>query len=704
MGNRTRAALPAKARALVSMLAFAAALALTAASPAWAGPFPIEETFTHAAAGPHWVLGGSSALTASTEAEGWLRLTSAENSQFGFAYDNEAFPSSAGALVEFEYADWGGSGADGLTFFLFNGDTTETEFHPGQPGGSLGYAPCNSASNGLTNAYIGVGFDEYGNFTNLKLQCGLDGEAFQPDHVSVRGSEGEAYKLLSTAETAESLRAERSQARRVTIAITPAGKLSVYIRFPDGTYQHVTQGFQLPAAPATLKFGYVASTGSLNDNHEIRQARVLEPTQLTPTISKTGGGGKRGEALTWTAVVRNEGPNAAQKAGIRASSGEQPIANVAWTCESAGGAACAASSGSGLPDLDAGAMPEGSSLTYKITGTPTAAANYAQMTVEAEPLGEAGELDPEKDKATSTSELTPLFDKAPVFTLAASGLASATPGSALGGGVAYGYQWQRCEASGSACVNIAGAQALAFQTTSADREHTIRFTQTATNTAGSAVADSAVYEPLPTATITSAPASYVASADATLTFTSATGEASFECSLDGGAWSACTSSKSYTGLAAGSHTFSVRASYGGLGAPTHPSASWTVELTRPHAPTIVSAPASHSAVSTSTFKFGDLEKNDALECSLDQGAWAPCSATTELAALADGVHHIEARQVDRAGLTSTASGYTWTIQTGAPPAPLITSAPEEETTQASAQFSFSHEAEATIECSVDGKA
>ena len=89
--------------------------------------------------------------------------------------------------------------------------------------------------------------------------------------------------------------------------------------------------------------------------------------------------------------------------------------NFAWTCEAAGGAACPTAAGTGLPNLNAGAMPEGSHLTYKITGTPTAQADYAQMPVEAEPLGEAGELDPEKDKATATTDLTPLFNKAPSF-------------------------------------------------------------------------------------------------------------------------------------------------------------------------------------------------------------------------------------------------------------------------------------------------
>jgi outer membrane protein OmpA-like peptidoglycan-associated protein len=678
------------------VLAFAAALSLIATTPAWASdPFPVEETFRGAAFGSQWRHGGSAELTGANEAEGWLRLTSAAGGEFGYAYDNEAFPSTDGALVEFEYADWGGSGADGLTFFLFNGATSEAEFHAGQPGGSLGYASCNSSTNGLTSAYVGVGFDEYGNFTNLGSICGLDGTEFLANHVSVRGSAAESYRLLATAQTTESLRAERSQARRVTIAITPAGRLSVYIRYPDGTYQKVTEGFQLPAAPETLKFGYVASTGALTDDHEIRNAQVLEPTQLTPSVMQTAGGEERGKPLTWTAVVRNEGPNPTQREQLRASTGEQSLSDVTWTCEASTGAECTTVSGTGLPSLEAGAMPQGSSLTYKITGIPTPTSDYAQMTIESEPRGDTGELDPEKERASTKTDLTPLFEKEPTFTLTANGEASATTASALGGDISYSYAWQRCEADGSSCADIAGAEASTYHTTNADIGHTIRFTQTASNSAGSSTIDSAIYE-LPTAEITSAPARYVATREAVLSFISSPREeATLECSLDGAAWSQCASSTSYADLAEGEHTFSVRAVYGGLSNPHPTSVQWTVEATPPPAPNIVSAPSSPSAQTDPTFEFGSLIEGATLECQLDGGGWSSCGASTELIDLTNGEHDLQAREVNRAGLDSTVTSYAWTIDTTPPLSPFPVSAPAPESTPPSGGIS-------TLECSLDG--
>jgi glucose/arabinose dehydrogenase/PKD repeat protein len=57
--------------------------------------------------------------------------------------------------------------------------------------------------------------------------------------------------------------------------------------------------------------------------------------------------------------------------------------------------------------------------------------------------------------------------------------------------MSFTYQWRRCDASGGACVAIAGATASKYQLTSADAGRRMRVTVTATNSAGSGSATSA---------------------------------------------------------------------------------------------------------------------------------------------------------------------------------------------------------------------
>lgn len=120
--------------------------------------FPYCESFAAGETQAATILGGSAKLV-----DGALRLTEAVGNQNGYVYIDVPFSSAYGIKASFEYFMYGGSGADGLTVFLFDAETQN--FHPGGFGGSLGYAQKDN-NPGLTGAYLGLGFDAFGNFGN----------------------------------------------------------------------------------------------------------------------------------------------------------------------------------------------------------------------------------------------------------------------------------------------------------------------------------------------------------------------------------------------------------------------------------------------------------------------------------------------------------------------------------------------------------
>ena len=83
-------------------------------------------------------------------------------------------------------------------------------------------------------------------------------------------------------------------------------------------------------------------------------------------------------------------------------------------------------------------------------------------------------------------------------------------------------------------------------------------------------------------TITSQPDAAMTTADASFGFTASMPGGTFLCSLDGAAETACTSPQSYTGLANGNHTFSVRSvEAGGTQDPSPATYSWSVAVPPP---------------------------------------------------------------------------------------------------------------------------
>jgi len=91
--------------------------------------------------------------------DGWLRLTDNTGTQLGYVLLDKPFPSTMGVTMEFDFKVWEGSPtpADGLSVFLYDGNKMKP-FVIGSSGGGLGYY-------GLSPAYLGVGIDEYGNFS-----------------------------------------------------------------------------------------------------------------------------------------------------------------------------------------------------------------------------------------------------------------------------------------------------------------------------------------------------------------------------------------------------------------------------------------------------------------------------------------------------------------------------------------------------------
>ena len=198
--------------------------------------------------------------------------------------------------------------------------------------------------------------------------------------------------------------------------------------------------------------------------------------------------------------------------------------------------------------------------------------------------------------------------------------------------------------------------------------------------------------------ITSGPSGFVSSASASFSFTGEA-SASFECRIDAGSWESCSSPKSYSGLAEGSHTFEVRQTDQAGNTSTATSQSWTVDTVAPDAPTITSGPSGTVDLEEATFEFSG-EPSATFECQIDSGSWESCSSPKAYSGLSEGAHTFEVRQTDQAGNVSSPASRTWTVDL-TPSPPSIDSGPSGFLSSASASFSFTGEAFATFECRLD---
>ena len=268
--------------------------------------FPYCESFQTAGTQANTKFGGNAQLI-----PGVLRLTSNLLNQRGHVYLDVSFPSNYGLKAEFEYFSYGGAGplfADGLTVFLFDGDTPV--FNAGGFGGSLGYAPRNQEP-GLSNAYLGIGFDEFGNFGNsgegrIGSFTTLDQDGRAPDAIVLRGPSSQGYPFIVGRRTNEVGPAKNGLNPGDQFTISSGGTTRVTDRNKPGFRKAFLElqpnlngpgfflklrmevttelnkprivtifdgAYQFPA-PKNLKIGFAGSTGGFTNFHEIRNLIV----------------------------------------------------------------------------------------------------------------------------------------------------------------------------------------------------------------------------------------------------------------------------------------------------------------------------------------------------------------------------------------------------------------------------------------------
>ena len=142
----------------------------------------------------------------------------------------------------------------------------------------------------------------------------------------------------------------------------------------------------------------------------------------------------------------------------------------------------------------------------------------------------------------------------------------------------------------------------------------------------------------PVPTLTATPPANDTSTSASFSFGDDETGVTFECQLDAGSFSTCTSPAAYSGLAGGSHTLAVRArdAAGNASAPT--SYTWSLQAPRPAAPSINTKPSDPSNNAQPSLGFSDSDSTVSFQCSVDDAAYSACTSPFTTAALADGSH------------------------------------------------------------------
>jgi hypothetical protein len=384
--------------------------------------FKLQQDFEGTTA-PGWTLSSSAILTApSIDAAGlgWLRLTDTGGTEKGLALNDAfSFAGSVPVTVEFNYVSWGGTGADGMTLFLYD-STVASPMAGATTGGGLGY--CHGAG-----GYLAIGIDEFGNFSNPADKCSSasGGPGVRPESLVIRGPISASNVWIATSSVPGGIDNPHATARpspktvifTLTPAVLPAVGYTITAQFrsaSDQPFQTIFSNISFPyLPPANLSVGFSGSTGGSTNIHELHGLTAAAPDDLQVTM--TGPSTVlQGASVSYIVTVTNNGSYALSGADSPAIADSVPasITGVAWTCTASSGASCDAS-GTGNLNTTNVTLPANASISYTIAGTLDPAASCGTTvsnSANADFSSTTQFLDPDETNNTATVNSTVICD------------------------------------------------------------------------------------------------------------------------------------------------------------------------------------------------------------------------------------------------------------------------------------------------------
>jgi hypothetical protein len=312
------------------------------------------------------------------------------------------------------------------------------------------------------------------------------------------------------------------------------------------------------------------------------------------------------------------------------------------------------------PAASSSCIIDGGAPVTCTSGFTTAALGQGSHTIQVTHTDLAGNVG---SSATNTFTVDTLAPSAPVITGGPTAPVASTSASfTFTGEVGATYE---CYVDSP--VNWAPCTSPAPYSSLAQGAHTfhVRQTDTAGNTSAESTRSWSVDTVGPPAPSVSGPSGTVGSSSATITFSDTESPVTFMCKLDGAAYALCTSPQNPTGLANGSHTYSVYAVDALGNAGTATSITWTVD-TSLFTTSITAGPTGTVATANNSLSFvATITSGTTYQCKVDGGAFALCTSPYATGALADGSHTFSVYAVDGAQTTPTVTR-TYTVDTTGP--------------------------------------